>query len=116
MTEEGTMRKVIIVSIICLVLTALLIGAGFASDSGRGGRKSEHGEGHESKIYGTVEKLPQEVPGAWIVDGKEILVTKDTFIKEDHGRPAVGAYVEIEGSYSGTTFIARKIEIKGRHK
>jgi hypothetical protein len=116
MTKEGTMRKVIIVLIGSLVLTALLIGAGFASDSGRSGKKSGHSEQHESKIYGTVEKLSQEVPGAWIVDGKEILVTKDTFIKEDHGRPAVGAYVEVEGSYSGSTFIARKIEIKGRHK
>jgi hypothetical protein len=114
--KEGIMRKVIIASIGSLVLTALLIGAGFASDSGRSGKKSGHSEQHESKIYGTVEKLSQEVPGAWIVDGKEILVTKDTFIKEDHGRPAVGAYVEIEGSYSGSTFIARKIEIKGRHK
>ena len=114
--KEETMRKVVVVSIGCLILTALVIGAGFASDSGRSGKKSGHSEQHESKIYGTVEKLPQEVPGAWIVDGNEILVTKDTFIKEDHGRPAVGAYVEVEGSYSGSTFIARKIEIKGRHK
>jgi hypothetical protein len=109
------MKKIVKALVGSLVIALLLSGAGFASDSGSG-KKSGHSERHENKFYGTVEKLPQDIPGTWVVDGKEVLVTKDTIIEEDHGKPAAGAYVEIEGSYSGSTFIARKIEIKGRHK
>jgi hypothetical protein len=111
------MKKIVTVLVSALVFAALFVGTGIASEyERRGGKDYEHSEKHEGKIYGTVEKLPKDVIGTWVVDGKEILVTKDTFVEEEYGKPAVGAYVEIEGSYTGKTFTARKIEIKGKHK
>lgn len=70
------------------------------------------GARYESKFYGTVEKMPEGIDGIWIVNGKEVLVTKDTAIEEKHGKAAVGAYVEIEGNLSGKTFSAYEIEVK----
>jgi hypothetical protein len=78
----------------------------------RGGKEYEHHERYESKIYGTVSKIPEGGIGTWVVNGKEVLVTKDTFIEEEHGKAAVGAYVEVKGSYDGKIFTAYKIEVK----
>jgi hypothetical protein len=114
--KEETMKNIVTVLVSSLVFAGLFVGTGIASEYERSGKDYEHSERHEDKIYGTVEKLPKDVIGTWVVDGKEILVTKDTFVKEEYGKPAVGAYVEIEGSYTGKTFTAHKIEIKGKHK
>lgn len=95
-----TLSKVLAV---CLLL-ALTGGMVFASEV--------FGARYESKFYGTVEKMPEGIDGIWIVNGKEVLVTKDTLIKEKHGKAAVGAYVEIEGNISGKTFSAYEIEVK----
>jgi hypothetical protein len=70
------------------------------------------GARYESKFYGTVEKMPEGIDGVWVVNGKEVLVTKDTIIKEKHGKAAVGAYVEVEGNLSGKAFTAYEIEVK----
>lgn len=78
----------------------------------RGSKEYERHERYESKIYGTVDKIPEGSLGTWVVNGKEILVTKDTFIKEEHGKAAVGSYVEVKGNYDGKTFTAYKIEVK----
>ena len=90
-----------------LALTATVV---FASED----EEREYGRGarYESKFYGTVEKLPEGIDGTWIVNGKEMLVRRDTIIKEKHGKVAVGAYVEVEGNLSGKTFTAYKIEVK----
>lgn len=66
----------------------------------------------ERKILGTIETLAAGKDGKWIVNGEEILVSRDTVIKEKHGKAEVGAYVEVEGRRVGTTFSARKIEVK----
>lgn len=76
------------------------------------GKGYEHSERYGSKIYGTIEKVPNGLIGTWVINGKEILVTKDTFIKEEYGRAEVGAYVEVYGRYSDKTFTAYKIEVK----
>lgn len=95
---------------LALVLTTVTV---LASEHERsGGRRYEQHERYESKIYGTVSKIPEGGLGTWIVNGKEVLVTKDTFIKEEHGKAEVGAYVEVTGSYDGKTFTAHKIEVK----
>lgn len=65
-----------------------------------------------AKFYGGIESLPSGIIGTWIVNGKEILVTKDTYIEEKYGKVAVGAYVEVKGGYSGKVFTAIKLEIK----
>jgi hypothetical protein len=63
------------------------------------------------KLAGTVEKLPDGTDVMWIVNGKQVLVTKDTVINERHDRAAVGAYVKIEGDLSGRTIMAYEIEV-----
>lgn len=82
----------------------------------REGKGYEHSERYESKIYGTVSKIPEGGIGTWVVNGKEVLVTKDTLIKEEHGKAVVGAFVEVKGSYDGKTFTAYKIEVKRAKK
>ncbi|MCI5179820.1 MAG: hypothetical protein D3919_09215 [Candidatus Electrothrix sp. AW5] len=65
----------------------------------------------EVKMYGTVEAMPQgTLNGVWRVNGRDITVDRSTRIKEKYGKIEVGAYVEVEGNYSGNNFIAYKIE------
>ncbi len=74
--------------------------------------------GEESKMYGTVETMPQGgFDGIWRINSRDITVDRNTRIKEEHGRIAVGTYVKVEGSYSGNNFIAYEIETKdGRRR
>jgi hypothetical protein len=76
------------------------------------GKEYVQHERHEIKFYGTIERIPEGTTGTWIVRGRKILVTKGTKIEEEYGRTEVGAYVEVEGGYSGKTFIAHEIEVK----
>lgn len=99
-----------------LLVIALLIGMSMGvSSAGDRGRSHEgertHRE-HDVKIYGTVDKIPEGGIGTWVVKGKEILVTKETYIRERHGKAVAGAYVEIKGTYSGNTLQADEIEVK----
>ncbi len=66
-------------------------------------------------MYGTVEALPQGgIDGIWRDNGRDITVDRNTRIKEEHGRIAVGSYVKIEGRYSENNFIAYEIETKNK--
>ena len=67
---------------------------------------------YESKFYGTVEKAPRGNVGTWVINKRDIAVTKETRIIEKHGKAAPGAYVEVEGSNTGKNFTAFKIEVK----
>jgi hypothetical protein len=76
-----------------------------------------HGSGRvESKLYGTVQKIPAKGIGIWTVSGREIQVTRETHIKEEYGKAATGAYVEVEGGNTGKIFTANKIEVKRAKK
>ena len=69
--------------------------------------------GYRSKIYGTVEKLPETgLSGIWIVNGREFVVTERTRLEQKHGLLEPGAYVEIKGIKSENTFTAEKVEVK----
>ncbi len=76
----------------------------------------EHGRGYRgstAKFYGVVERMPEAgYEGIWIVDGRRVLVTKQTYIEEEYGRATMGAYIEVKGYYEGDTFKAYKIEVK----
>lgn len=99
------------------LVIALTAGTVFSSEyEKREGRESQRSETTKTKFYGTVAKMPDGGTGTWVVDGKEIQVAKDTVIEEEHGKAAVGAYVEVKGSYDGKTFKARKIEVKRAKK
>jgi hypothetical protein len=50
--------------------------------------------------------------GIWTVSGKQVEVTKDTYIEEEYGKAEVGAYVEVKGKQDGKIFKANKIEVK----
>ncbi len=67
---------------------------------------------YESRIYGTVEKIPPERVGLWVIGRRGIIVTRETRIIERHGKVAVGAYVEVEGNNTGKRFSASRMEVK----
>ncbi len=67
---------------------------------------------YESRIFGTVEKMPPERIGLWVIGRRDILVTRETRIIEKHGKVAVGAYVEVEGNNTGRMFSASRMEVK----
>jgi hypothetical protein len=65
----------------------------------------------QQKFYGVVQTMPEQgYDGLWNIDGKMVNVTKDTKIKEKHGKLAVGAYVEVEGVTFEGKFIASELE------
>ncbi len=65
----------------------------------------------QQKFYGVVQAMPEQgYVGQWNIDGKTVNVTKDTKIKEKHGKLAVGAYVEVEGVNFEGKFIASELE------
>jgi len=47
-----------------------------------------------------------------MVNGVEVSVTRNTIIKEKQGKAEVGAYVEVEGSYSENKLVAHEIKVK----
>ena len=106
-------------------LSALMImgalTAGTAAASGQEGDESYRPrEGKEqceedkvgSRFYGTVQKIPVGRCGAWLVNGRQILVARETKIVEGYGSAVVGAYVEVEGYNTGKSFNACKVEVK----
>lgn len=95
-------------------------GNGYASGSERE-EPYEHREHHEStggesKVYGTVKKMPSNRVGIWNVNDQKIQVTSETIIREEYGKATTGAYVEIEGTKTDKGFIAHKIEVKRSKK
>ncbi|MCI5121438.1 MAG: hypothetical protein D3908_09675 [Candidatus Electrothrix sp. AUS4] len=109
---------------ICL-LSALLLGCAFYAGpvSASGDERHERYERYEyrdgeryreeSKLYGVIEKMPENgYNGTWVVNGKQILVTDATKIKEKYGRAAVGKYVEVEGRRDGESLKAFEIEVE----
>ncbi len=110
--KEECMKNMIVTVTMGMCLT-LATGAAFASgQENHDGKKFEQADRHESKIYGTVQAIPNGSVGIWTVNGREINVTKSTNIKEKHGKAEVGSYVEVNGSFSGNTLHAYKIEVK----
>jgi hypothetical protein len=106
-------RKAGFIAIATLLSMFIAAGTALAGDheGRRAGEYREHGD-YESKIYGIIEKVPQDLAGIWVVSGREVAVTKATKIKEKHGRAEAGAYVEVEGNTTGKTFTAFEVEVK----
>lgn len=100
-------RGTFMIAIVAAFIPWLTCSSALADDHEGG-----HAGKYESKLYGTIERLPRDLLGAWIVNGREIAVSKETRIKTKHGRPETGAYVEIEGRNTGTVFTASEIKVK----
>lgn len=94
------------------LMIGMSMGISYASDHERSHEGAQKHNEHDVKIYGIVDKIPEGGIGTWIVKGKEIMVTKETFIKEKHGKASVGSYVEVKGTYNGNTLQADEIEVK----
>jgi hypothetical protein len=110
--KEECMKKFII-SIAMGLYVALSAGAVFASGNEQHqGRNHDDHDQNNRKIYGKVQSLPNGRIGVWNVNGKEIIVSQNTLIREQHGKAEVGAYVEVKGSSNGNTLNADKIEVK----
>jgi hypothetical protein len=97
-------RSTILSSTAAVILLILGTGA-WAGDHG-------HRHGEDARIYGIIDKRPQDNVGVWTVNGRDVVVTENTRIKERHGKAEQGAYIEVEGSTEGKTFSAREIEVK----
>jgi hypothetical protein len=76
-------------------------------------RENSQEESFNKEFSGTVESMPENgYNGIWVIDGREVMVTKNTLIQEKHGSAAVGAYVDVAGNLTGKIFTAFEIEIK----
>jgi len=73
---------------------------------------SDNDDGYRSKFYGTVEKMPTDHVGTWIINGRQVEVTNNTKIEQEYGKVLVGSYVEIKGRSDGKTFHAYELEVK----
>ncbi len=69
----------------------------------------------KEEFYGVVQAMPQgSYTGQWTIDGKTVYVTEHTKIKQEHGKLAVGSYVEVKGVIFEGNFIAHQIETKNK--
>jgi hypothetical protein len=60
-----------------------------------------------------VESLPEKgLSGVWVVNGRQVVVTEDTFLEEEHGTVKLGVFVEIKAIQSGESLTATKVEVK----
>jgi hypothetical protein len=102
------------------LLAALLVLPASAAQASRDEHDDDddHSGRHRTssaKFYGTIDALPPAVNnGIWWVNGREVRVNPQTKIKEKRGRVEIGAYVEVEGYFSGSGVAADEIEVKGR--
>ncbi len=102
-------------TLIIMLLGLVLVSFAWPSEASD---EMEHGRSpYPGKFYGTVERMPETGRnGIWVINGREILVTGNTRIEEEYGKVAPGAYVEVKGDYSGKTFTAYEVEVKGEKR
>lgn len=73
----------------------------------------EYNQYSNAKFYGIVDALPQNgITGTWLVNGRQVTVTRGTEIEQKRARLAPGVYVKVEGHYSDNNFVAEEIEVK----
>lgn len=66
-----------------------------------------------AKFYGVIDALPKNgMTGTWLINGRQVTVTRGTEIEQKRARLAPGVYVKVEGHYTENTFIAEEIEVK----
>ena len=114
---EAIMKTVMVTLVMGLVLGCMAWPAFSSEDDFEHGRRIgddvRGSAGYRSKIYGTVEKLPETgFSGIWIVNGREFVVTERTRLEQKHGLLEPGAYVEIKCIKSENTFTVEKVEVK----
>jgi len=108
----------------CGISAALLLAAAFwcaGTAHAEEQKPQQHfyqpGQGYEQepeyKFSGLIRQLPADgAVGIWIVDDRQIVVTPMTVLKEESGKAAAGAAVEVKGVLKGISFMATAIEVK----
>ncbi len=69
-----------------------------------------------AKFYGVIEALPNTAGfiGQWTVSGRKVNVSAATRMEQEHGVPALGKTVEVEGALDASGAVnAHEIEVKG---
>jgi hypothetical protein len=100
----------VLAAALLVILTTGLASAG--TQKAQGSRTYAEASRSEIKMYGIVQKIPEGLIGKWTINDKEIVVTKNTHIKEKYGKAEAGAFVAVEAAYNGSAIIAEKIEVK----
>lgn len=74
-------------------------GGGEGGDDGGGQHGGGGDDASKTEFLGTIQTLPGTAGmiGAWTVDGHAVNVSANTDIRTEHGAPAVGGKVEVEG-------------------
>lgn len=70
--------------------------------------------GEEFALYGRVERFPDGLIGAWVIDGVTYTATDDTEFEQDHGAFAVGSCVKLHALTTTTPATLREIETESR--
>lgn len=71
------------------------------------------GDDGRHELKGVIESVPAGLIGDWRVSGRTVRVSASTFVDQEHGRAAVGAFVEVKGAMQADGSInATKIEVK----
>ncbi len=74
------------------------------------------GDRHEndSNFYGNVQTIPAGRIGMWVIGGRNVQVTANTNIHNEHGTIQVGDYVEVKGyAQSDGSFLAYEMDRQG---
>jgi hypothetical protein len=97
-------------TLLLLPLCAMLIAGTARADSDE---HREYAGLSSAKFYGIIDALPQNsILGTWLINGRQVAVTRGTEIEQKRGRIAPGVYVKVEGHHSGSMFVAEEIEVK----
>lgn len=94
--------------LLLLPLCAMLLVGTARADS------DEHRGYASAKFYGIIDALPENnsIFGTWLINGRQVAVSRGTEIEQKRGRIAPGVYVKVEGYHSGSVFVAEEIEVK----
>jgi len=104
------MKQALFLLPLCL---ALLTGTAARADSD----EYKYGRLNSAKFYGIVDALPQGgIIGTWLINGRQVEVSRGTEIEQKRGRIAPGVYVKVEGHHSGSMFVAEEIEVKRKRR
>ena len=95
-----------------ILLTVILTWSLFTGAAQASGDEYERSRG-AGELYGVIEKMPANgYTGIWTINGREVVVSDSTRIKEKDGRAAVGRYVKVEGIQNGNSFTAYELEVE----
>lgn len=90
-----------------------LLALGFAP----GRALADWAQAEAGELHGVVNSLPGTAGwvGDWTIDGRTVRVEPSTRIEQEHGQPAVGAYVEVKAQpQPDGSLKATRIEVKRR--